>query len=58
MVGYLQVWGYLDRLEISITRATSWESKFPFKYFKEKSHFVSVSDAMGGEVTLPTFMMR
>lgn len=57
-VGYLQVWEYLERIEISITRATAWEDKFPFSYFKEKSHFVTMGEAMGGHVVLPSFMMR
>lgn len=57
-VGYLLTWGYLEKLELSITRATTWEGRFPFKGFKEKTHFVTVSDAMGGQVVLPTFMMR
>lgn len=57
-MGYLLSWGYLEKTELSITRATTWESRFPFGTFKEKSHFVTVSEAMGGQVVLPTFMMR
>lgn len=57
-VGYLHVWEYLEKIEISITRATAWENKFPFSRYKEKSHFVTIGEAMGGHVILPSFMMR
>lgn len=57
-VGYLQAFEYLDRIEISITRATAWERRFPFSYFNERSNFVTMAEAMGGHVVLPSFMMR
>ena len=34
-VGYLYHFGYFKRIEIEITTATRWETKFPFKKYTE-----------------------
>jgi hypothetical protein len=35
-VGYLNIYGYLKRFEISSAKAKQWEAKFPFKRFAGK----------------------
>jgi uncharacterized membrane protein len=32
-VGYLHIYGFLTRFQISTARAKAWESRFPFKSF-------------------------
>ena len=36
-IGYMYVFGYLKFLEISSTKAKSWENKMPFKNFVENA---------------------
>ena len=50
-MGYVYHYGLLNRIMIGAERATRFESKFPFKVFKEKPYFITAGDAMGGTIS-------
>lgn len=56
-VGYLQVFGYTKRIELGVEKATRYETKWPFKNYKNKPYFISTGASMGGTI-LPSQMPR
>lgn len=50
LIGYAQVFSYLDRITLGVAKAVAYESKWPFKNYKEKPYFVSATESMGGNI--------
>ena len=56
-IGYAYHYGLFAKIEMGANRATTMESKFPFKRFVERPYFLTAGDSMGGEI-LPSSMGR
>lgn len=55
-VGYLHIYGHLERFGVTTQRAKAWESRFPFSGFSQKPEFVKAEFAMNADAGLPTFV--